>query len=299
MLTLDSQRQYRGDGGAERRPAGRLEVARTKERMEELQRRMSSAERSWEMEGSPGAARGEIRELITLSDEEVKLAGFFCPGRCRRLTRCGLEQSYEKERRGLGALQNHGQRRRSSTLRADGRRVRGGGHRQRPGRGRVHGPSLGVWSPQSHPDEPGDPHPPDSRPCRFIDVGPDTQSLREIRGKSSRIPSCGTWTPSCTSGRHQARWRSAPTPIARYSTLPDEIPSIFRGTALFTDPNFPFTLTDDRLNARATGRCPRATCPTSSLQHRGGKKKSDKWCFSLSPPTPCPSSVRSVEVRNL
>src|SRR2546421_8902229 len=61
QLTLDSVRQYR-DAGVFTQSGG-IEVARTQERMQELQRRMSSA-RAWGIDDVSMITPAEVKELV-------------------------------------------------------------------------------------------------------------------------------------------------------------------------------------------------------------------------------------------
>jgi glycine cleavage system aminomethyltransferase T/glycine/D-amino acid oxidase-like deaminating enzyme len=76
-LTLDSLRQYEELDVAT--ICGGLEVARTKERMEELRRRMASA-KSWGIDDVSLVTPAEIRQLVPYIDESVLLGGFYTPG---------------------------------------------------------------------------------------------------------------------------------------------------------------------------------------------------------------------------
>ncbi len=76
-LTLESVRQYKDlDVFTE---SGGIEVARTQERMQELQRRMSSAA-SWGVEPVSMVTPAEIKELVPFIDESVIVGGFYSPG---------------------------------------------------------------------------------------------------------------------------------------------------------------------------------------------------------------------------
>jgi glycine cleavage system aminomethyltransferase T/glycine/D-amino acid oxidase-like deaminating enzyme len=75
-FTLDSVRQYRELGVFTQ--SGGIEVARTPERMQELQRRMSSA-KSWGIEASM-LTPTEVKELVPYIDESIILGGFYQPG---------------------------------------------------------------------------------------------------------------------------------------------------------------------------------------------------------------------------
>jgi glycine cleavage system aminomethyltransferase T/glycine/D-amino acid oxidase-like deaminating enzyme len=76
-LTLDSVRQYRElDVFIE---CGGVEVARTEERLQELQRRMASAA-AWGVEPVSLVTPDEVKELVPFIDETVILGGFYAPG---------------------------------------------------------------------------------------------------------------------------------------------------------------------------------------------------------------------------
>jgi glycine cleavage system aminomethyltransferase T/glycine/D-amino acid oxidase-like deaminating enzyme len=76
-LTLDSVRQYREmDVFTE---SGGIEVARTEERLQELERRMVSA-KSWGVEPVSLVTPAEVKELVPFIDESVILGGFYSPG---------------------------------------------------------------------------------------------------------------------------------------------------------------------------------------------------------------------------
>ena len=104
-LTADSSRQYEELGV--RTECGGIEVARTEERMQELDRRMVSAA-SWGIEPVSLVTPAEIKELVPYIDESVIVGGFY---------------SADRERGGLAA-RGH----------ADARAGAGGGgaHRRRP-----------------------------------------------------------------------------------------------------------------------------------------------------------------------
>ena len=75
FLTLESQRQY--VSLEMNNTCGGIEVARTPERMEEFNRRMTSA-KAWGIDArllSPA----EIKELVPFVDESVVLGGFYTP----------------------------------------------------------------------------------------------------------------------------------------------------------------------------------------------------------------------------
>ena len=74
-LTLESQRQYEELGL--QNTCGGIEVARSEERMEEFQRRMTSA-KCW---GIPSSllSPAEVKELVPFISEDVILGGFYTP----------------------------------------------------------------------------------------------------------------------------------------------------------------------------------------------------------------------------
>jgi glycine cleavage system aminomethyltransferase T/glycine/D-amino acid oxidase-like deaminating enzyme len=75
LLTADSAAQYRGlDLSVE---SGGIEVARTPERLDELQRRMTSA-LAWGIEAEL-LTPAEVKELVPFINDEVILGGFHCP----------------------------------------------------------------------------------------------------------------------------------------------------------------------------------------------------------------------------
>ena len=76
-LTVDSVRQYRELGVFTQ--SGGVEVARTKERMQELTRRMSSAA-AWGIEPVSLVTPAEVKQLVPYIDESVILGGFSTPG---------------------------------------------------------------------------------------------------------------------------------------------------------------------------------------------------------------------------
>lgn len=75
-ITSDSVRQYKELGTFTE--CGGIEVARTPERMQELQRRISSA-KSWGIEGTRIVTPAEVKELVPYIDETVILGGFYSP----------------------------------------------------------------------------------------------------------------------------------------------------------------------------------------------------------------------------
>ena len=77
QLTLESMRQYKDLGVFIE--SGGIEVARAPERMQELQRRVSSAI-SWGIEPVSIITPEEIRELVPFINEQLLLGGFYTPG---------------------------------------------------------------------------------------------------------------------------------------------------------------------------------------------------------------------------
>ncbi|MFA5919546.1 MAG: FAD-dependent oxidoreductase [Candidatus Nanopelagicaceae bacterium] len=75
-ITSDSVRQYKELGTFTE--CGGIEVARTPERMQELQRRVSSG-KSWGIENSRIVTPAEVKELVPYIDETVILGGFYTP----------------------------------------------------------------------------------------------------------------------------------------------------------------------------------------------------------------------------
>jgi glycine cleavage system aminomethyltransferase T/glycine/D-amino acid oxidase-like deaminating enzyme len=76
-LTVDSVNQYRDLGVFTQ--SGGIEVARTKERMQELARRIVSA-RSWGIEPVSLVSPAEVKSLVPYIDESIILGGFYTPG---------------------------------------------------------------------------------------------------------------------------------------------------------------------------------------------------------------------------
>ncbi len=74
-LTLESQRQYQEAGL--NTMCGGIEVARTEERLEELNRRMTSA-KAWGID-SKLLTPAEVKELVPFINEDVILGGFYTP----------------------------------------------------------------------------------------------------------------------------------------------------------------------------------------------------------------------------
>jgi glycine cleavage system aminomethyltransferase T/glycine/D-amino acid oxidase-like deaminating enzyme len=76
-LTVDSVNQYKDLGVFTE--SGGIEVARTKERIQELTRRMASA-RSWGIEPVSLVSPAEVKRLVPYIDESIILGGFYTPG---------------------------------------------------------------------------------------------------------------------------------------------------------------------------------------------------------------------------
>ncbi|HTJ81534.1 MAG TPA: FAD-binding oxidoreductase, partial [Polyangiaceae bacterium] len=77
QLTADSVRQYKEwDVFTE---SGGIEVARTEERMQELQRRMSSA-KAWGIDGCEIITPARVKELVPYIEESVIVGGFYTKG---------------------------------------------------------------------------------------------------------------------------------------------------------------------------------------------------------------------------
>src|SRR3954454_12924790 len=77
QLTAESVRQYK-DWGVFTQSGG-IEVARTEERMQELNRRMSSA-KAWGIEGCELITPARVKELVPFIEESVIVGGFYTPG---------------------------------------------------------------------------------------------------------------------------------------------------------------------------------------------------------------------------
>jgi glycine cleavage system aminomethyltransferase T/glycine/D-amino acid oxidase-like deaminating enzyme len=76
-LTVDSVYQYKDMGVFIE--SGGIEVARTKERLQELARRMASG-RSWGIAPTSLLTPAQVKELVPYIDESVILGGFYTPG---------------------------------------------------------------------------------------------------------------------------------------------------------------------------------------------------------------------------
>jgi glycine cleavage system aminomethyltransferase T/glycine/D-amino acid oxidase-like deaminating enzyme len=77
QLTLDSVRQYEAMGVFT--CSGGIEVARTEERMQELQRRVSSA-KAWGIDDVSIVTPAQVKELVPYIEESVIVGGFYSPG---------------------------------------------------------------------------------------------------------------------------------------------------------------------------------------------------------------------------
>jgi len=75
-LTHESMRQYKEMGVFTE--CGGIEVARTEERMQELQRRITSA-KAWGIPDTRMVTPAEVKELVPFIDESVILGGFYTP----------------------------------------------------------------------------------------------------------------------------------------------------------------------------------------------------------------------------
>ena len=125
-LTLESMRQYHDLGVYIE--CGGIEVARTQERMQELQRRVVSA-RTWGIEPVSLLTPAQIKEMVPFINEELLLGGFSTPAAGvvdslraatimrERAMQAGLTVSANTEVLGLGV--EHGQIRRVRTSRGD------------------------------------------------------------------------------------------------------------------------------------------------------------------------------------
>src|SRR2546427_11039833 len=76
-LTVESVNQYKEMGVFTQ--SGGIEVARTKERMQELARRMASA-RSWGIDPVSLVSPAEVKRLVPYIDESIIIGGFYTPG---------------------------------------------------------------------------------------------------------------------------------------------------------------------------------------------------------------------------
>ena len=76
-LTVESVRQYEELGVFTR--SGGIEVARTRERLQELTRRMASGQ-SWGIEGMSLLTPAQVKELVPYIDQTVILGGFYTEG---------------------------------------------------------------------------------------------------------------------------------------------------------------------------------------------------------------------------
>ena len=207
-LTLESVRQYQEMGVFTE--CGGIEVARTEERMQELRRRMSSAQ-AWGIE-SELLTPAEIVEKVPFVDPSVIVGGF---------------HTAERRRRRLAARRDDHARARPGTRRAHRRRERRGHRHDRVEGGRVttvrtSGGDIetetvviacGVWSPMIARMA-GVHIPLTPAVHQMISVGPLPELAEQARARS-RTRSCATWTPSATSASTAATWRSARTRTGR------------------------------------------------------------------------------------
>src|SRR5262245_54176115 len=76
-LTIESIHQYREMGVFNR--SGGIEVARTKDRMQELTRRVASGT-SWGIDGMSLLTPAQVKELVPFIDDTVILGGFYTEG---------------------------------------------------------------------------------------------------------------------------------------------------------------------------------------------------------------------------
>src|SRR6202521_1514879 len=76
-LTVESVRQYSEMGVFTQ--SGGIEVARTKERMQELPRRMASPA-AWGIEPVSLVTPAEVKQLVPYIDESIIVGGFYTPG---------------------------------------------------------------------------------------------------------------------------------------------------------------------------------------------------------------------------
>jgi len=76
-LTVESVNQYKEMGVFTE--SGGIEVARTRERMQELARRMASGA-SWGIEPVSLVTPAEVKQLVPYIDESIILGGFYTPG---------------------------------------------------------------------------------------------------------------------------------------------------------------------------------------------------------------------------
>ena len=208
-LTLDSQQQYEEMQVSV--TSGGLEVARTEERLHELNRRMTSA-KSWGID-SWLVSPAEARELVPFLDESVIVGGWYSPtvSVVDSLRAGTLMREYAQQK---GALSVH-----PVTEVLDIETKRGRIDAVVTDKGRIVCEyvviACGVWSPRlarmagaSIPLTPA--------VHQMIDVGP-SRSCRPPTARSA-TRSSAIWTPSATSARQAVPWRSVRTPTGRSST---------------------------------------------------------------------------------
>jgi glycine/D-amino acid oxidase-like deaminating enzyme len=212
-LTRDSQAQYEAMGVST--TSGGIEVARTRARMEELRRRMTSA-KTWGIEAYL-LTPDEVQELVPFINPDILLGGFYSPS-------VSVVDSLQ-----AGTLMREGAMSKGALTVSPNTEVldiETGDGRVRAvitDRGRVETDYLvvacGVWSPRLARMA-GATIPLTPAVHQMIDVGP-IPILQATGNDGYPIP---IWTPSCTSGRPQGRWRSAPMPTARSFIIPTPSP---------------------------------------------------------------------------
>ena len=105
QLTLESMRQYKDLGVFIE--SGGIEVARGEERMQELQRRVSSAI-SWGIEPVSIITPEEVKELVPYINEQLIVGGFYTPGAgCRRLAARGDDHARARAGGGSDGVSQH------------------------------------------------------------------------------------------------------------------------------------------------------------------------------------------------
>ena len=155
-LTHESMRQYKEMGVLTE--CGGIEVARTPARMQELQRRMSSA-KSFDIDDTRILTPDQVKELVPYIDETVILGGFYTPSVVRRRL---AARRHDHARAGHGDGRPHGLaqhrgprhrgRRRARRGRGDGPGTHRGGLRRH--RLRLLEPEDGPHGGREHPADP-------------------------------------------------------------------------------------------------------------------------------------------------
>ena len=138
LLGVQSANQYRDLGLSV--DSGGIEVARTEERMNELQRRMTSAT-AWGVEAKL-LTPAEVKELVPFINDEVILGGFYCPTVSvvdSLETGTVMRTQGDRQRRAPGLRQHRGPRRRD---RDDPPQRAPEGHRGRHRQGHASRPST-------------------------------------------------------------------------------------------------------------------------------------------------------------